>query len=65
MTPEQKQWIEDASFEQLLRHWRNAPSGDPIFEGEAGVYYRKTMASKRAEGGPGAAVAASKRVGWD
>ena len=31
MTDEQKRWIDNASYEELLRKWRFTPSGDPIF----------------------------------
>lgn len=64
MTPEQKTWIDNESFEGLLRRWRNAPVGDRMFQGDTGDYYRDVMAKRRAEVGPGAAVAASKAIGW-
>ena len=65
MTDDEKQWIDNNSYEGLLRRWRNAPCGDPIFQGDTGNYYSKVMARKRDEVGPGGAVAASKRIGWD
>ncbi len=52
------------SYEDLLRRWRYAPPGDPIFQGDAGKYYADRMAELKA-GDPGAAVAASKWIGWD
>lgn len=59
-----RQWIDTASFEDLLRRWRSAPAGsDPIFQGDVGDYYSKVMAEKRQAIGPSAAVAASKRIG--
>lgn len=64
MTAEQKKWIDGKSFEELLCRWRKSPAGDPIFQDEAGAYYRKAMDRRRAETGPGAAVAASKSIGW-
>jgi hypothetical protein len=64
MTAEQREWIDNASYEELLRRWRHAPIGDPMFQGEAGKYYSEVMARRKAEGGQAAAVAASKRVGW-
>ncbi len=63
MTAEQKKWIDGKSFEELLRRWRNSPAGDPIFRDDAGAYYIKVMDRRRAEIGPGAAVAASKSSG--
>ncbi len=64
MTDEQKIWIDNAGYHELLRRWRNAPAGDAIFVGEAGVYYSKVMAEKRAVVGPAEHVAASKAIGW-
>ena len=59
-----KQWIDDASYEQLLSHWRNAPTGDQMFVGEVGDYYKVKMAEKRLEVGDSEAVRASKSIGW-
>jgi len=64
LTPENKQHIDNLSYEQLLRHNRYAPVGDPWFQGETGSYWSKRMAELRAAD-PGGAVAASKRIGWD
>ena len=58
-----KNWIDNASYQQLLSKWRFSPSGDPFFEGEIGEYYSKVMAERKAAD-PGAAVAASKAIGW-
>ena len=55
-----KQWIDEASYGELLRRWRSAPAGDPIFQRPMGDYYAEVMERKKAEVGPGAAVAASK-----
>ena len=65
--PKQKKWIDDSSYEQLLRKWRFSPSDNPdsIFEGEVGVYYSKVMSEKRIAVGHDGAVAASKRIGWE
>ena len=61
-----KAWIDNASYMELLRRWRNAPAGtDPYFQGEAGKYYAAVMAQRRDEVGPEAAVHASKAIGWD
>ena len=43
MTPEQKEWIDTASHEDLLRKWRNVDLGDPIFQGECGAYFTRIM----------------------
>ena len=60
-----RDWIDAASYEELLRRWRNAPAGNPFFQGEVGTYYSAAMARKRSEVGPGGAVAASKNIGWE
>ena len=61
-----KAWIDNASYIELLRRWRFAPAGtDSYFQGETGRYYEEVMMRRRNEVGPGAAVAASKAVGWD
>ncbi len=65
MTEEQKQWIDNASYEALLSLWRNAPVGSPWFQGEVGDYYTKVMAEKRSEVGGGEHARASKAIGWD
>lgn len=64
MTPEQKKWIDEASYVDLLQKWRFAPVGDPMFQGDTGDYYSKVMFEKRAKEGDGG-VSASKMVGWD
>jgi len=62
---EMKAWIDAASYESLLSKNRFAPVGDPFFQGEVGKHYMTVMARKRDEVGPGAAVAASKSIGWE
>jgi len=64
-TEEAKQKIDESSYESLLSRWRFAAVGDPMFVGEIGDYYAKAMSEKRQAVGPGAAVAASKTIGWD
>lgn len=59
-----KQWIDGASYEELLRRWRHAPVGDPIFQDELGEHYKATLAEKR-NAEPDGGVGASKRIGWD
>lgn len=57
-------WIDQQSYETLLRHWRNAPVGDPMFQGDVGEHYASVLAKKRDET-PDGGVGASKRIGWD
>ena len=64
MTPEQKEWIDESSYESLLERWRNAPVGDEMFIGETGKYYKEVMARKR-DSDPDDAVRASKAIGWN
>lgn len=64
MTPEDKKWIDEATYEQMLERWRHAPAGDPIFTGEAGVYFQVVMRGKKDALSFGQRVAASKAVGW-
>lgn len=60
---EMKSWIDEASYETLLRNWRFSPSGNEFLQGEVGDYYSKVMTKKRDEN-PAAAVTASKNIGW-
>ncbi|MBU0907450.1 MAG: hypothetical protein KKE05_04825 [Nanoarchaeota archaeon] len=65
MTGQQKQWIDSASYEQLLRRWRESPIGSDWFNGDTGEYYSKIMAEKREQVGDDEHVRASKSIGWD
>jgi len=62
MIKEDKEWIDNASYEDLLRRNRHAPLGDRIFLGETGQYFCTSLKSKY----PGDAehTATSKRIGW-
>ena len=65
MKPEEMiEWIDKASYEDLLRKWRFAPSGDPFFQGETGKYYSQIMFAKRDALPHEEQVRASKRIGW-
>ena len=61
---EMKEWIDNASYEELLGKWRRAPTGDPFFIGEIGDYFKKAMDAKRDMIGDAEAVQASKNIGW-
>lgn len=65
MNPEIKKWIDEATYEQLLSKWRNAPCPSPFFNGETGVYYREVMVKKRDEVGHDEHVRASKAIGFE
>jgi len=63
LTEENKNHIDNLSYEQLLSKWRFAPSGDPWFQGETGEYWGKVMAEKRSKDND-EHVRASKKIGW-
>ena len=64
MTNEQmKEWIDNASYFNLLAKWRNAPTGDLFFQGEIGDYYSRKMQGKR-NANNDVHVQASKLIGW-
>lgn len=65
MTKEEKKYINDMNYESMLKLWRNAPCGHPMFRGYTGDYYSKIMSEKRQQIGNGAHVAASKNIGWN
>ena len=62
--PKRKAWIDNASYEDLLQKWRNAPSGDPFFLGKTGDYYKQVIARKRKEIGEAEHTRISKDIGW-
>ena len=64
-TKEMKQWIDNASYEDLLRKWRFAKIGDPFFQGEIGEYYCDIMKRRRAEVNDDEHTMTSKQIGWD
>ena len=43
MTPEQKNKIDSMSHYELCRRWRFSASGDPLFQGECGEYFKKKL----------------------
>ena len=63
MTDAQKECIDNANYQTLLRRWRFAAVGDELFQGETGQYYSMVMFRKRDKDSEGA-VRASKNVGW-
>jgi len=63
LTKENKEYIDSLDYEELLRKWRFAPVGTPMFQGETGDYWAKRMQELR-EGGADH-VGASKRIGWE
>ncbi len=65
MNEQIKKWIDGASYEDMLREWRFALAGDPMFQGETGEYFKKTMQEKKNALSADQQVRASKKVGWE
>jgi hypothetical protein len=65
MTADEKEWIDNATIEQLLNKWRFAPIGSAYFceDQERTSYFQKVMNQKRAADHE-AYVRASKNIGW-
>ena len=64
LTPEVKDKIDQMDYVSMLRAWRFSPSGDILFQGAQGDYFKKVMIEKRDAFGPGEHTAASKFIGW-
>ena len=59
-----KATIDGMDYEGMLRRWRFAPAGDPMFQGEPGEYFLARMVKMEGELPKGEHVLISKRVGW-
>jgi len=46
MSKELVDWIEKASYEQMLERNRFGPLGDPIFKGDIGILFADSMRNK-------------------
>lgn len=57
-------WIDQASYEDLLRKWRFAPVADLLFVGAVGVHFVKVFEGKKKSLPSNVQVAISKKVGW-
>lgn len=58
-------WIKGATYEELLRQWRFAPAGAPMFcHKEVYDFFVDRFKAQKRKVGHDAVVAASKRVGW-
>lgn len=55
-------YIDTLSYRQMLRLWRFAPAGDPLFKGETGVYFSKRMNELKKDVDH---VRISKEIGWE
>ena len=64
-TKEMTEWIDKASYQELLNKWRFEECGSPWFCGEIGEYYLKVTFEKRKMLSHADQVNASKSVGWE
>lgn len=62
---ERKQWIDNATYEELLKLWRHEPMGSPWFTLDIGDYFADKMFSKKDNLPVEQQVEISKRVCWD
>jgi len=62
LNQQNKQYIDNLSYGQLLSRWRFSPIGDPWFQGETGKYWSERMAELQAQGADH--VGTSKALGW-
>lgn len=59
-------WIDQASYEDLLRKWRfRNRADDPLFQDKVGDYFSKVFLKRRMEIRNDEFVRISKKVGWD
>lgn len=63
LTAELKAQIDGMDYWSMLKKWRFTPSGDSMFEGESGTYYKQVMLEKK-DADPEGAVQDSKDIGW-
>jgi hypothetical protein len=60
-----KKMIDSMNYEHMLRLWRFASMGDPLFQGETGKYFAEVMKKRRSEISNSEQVRASKTIGWE
>jgi len=61
MTEEQKAKIDSMSHYELCRIWRFSKVGDPLLQGETGVYFKERLFTHFG----GFTPEISKSLGWD
>lgn len=59
------QWIDSASYHDLLMKWRREPPGSPWFMGEVGRHYADEMRKRRSTTPLKEQVEASNSIGWE
>jgi hypothetical protein len=60
-----KQWIDNATYKQLLEKWRYASIGDSFFQGVISKYYVRVMLARRKLVGDKVHMQLSREIGWD
>lgn len=60
-----KQWIDTATYHQLLYKNRFGKSEELIFQGELGEYFMDALKKKGNELSSGKKVSISKSIGWE
>lgn len=61
MDDQVKKLIDEMSYEDMFRLWRNAPIGEPLLQGDSGKYFSEVMLRKREEAENAAHTTASKQ----
>ncbi len=62
---EMADWIDSASYEELLKKWRFSEIGDPYFTNtDVGKYFEYVMFDKKSSLSQDEQSSISKRVGW-
>ncbi len=64
MKAKDKEWIDQASYFELLKIWRHAPAGYYIFDSDTGRHFVAMMDKRKAELKPEQVEAISKAVGF-
>lgn len=60
MTEEQKKQIDAMSQYEMAHKWRFAKCGDPLLQGDTGMYFREVFFNQKG----GMTPEISKRLGW-
>lgn len=64
MTEQQKFWIDNASFEQLLAKVRFEPVNSQWFSNDTGIYLMERYYKAKSQTSPTEVVRISKKLGW-
>jgi hypothetical protein len=64
LTAKNRAYIDALDYQALLRRWRFATAGDHWFQDKTGQYWKERMTELRSQDA-GAAIRASKDIGWE